>query len=106
LSINKCVVGAQTANIDATKPNQRTFTANIPKRFNDNLINFQTIDKKLENKINEINLNQQKILAASQANENYFQKNFNIEDSLKQTSNLENFIVAESARSIESDCKI
>ena len=59
-----------------------------------------------ENKINEINLNQQKILAASQANENYFQKNFNIEDSLKQTSNLENFIVAESARSIESDCKI
>lgn len=89
MTINKCVVGAQTANINTNNPSQRIFTANIPKRFNENLINFQKIDKKLENKIKEIDLNQQKILAASQVNENYFQKNFNIELPLKQTDNFE-----------------
>ena len=102
-------VGAQTANIDAKKPNARVFKANIPKNFNENLLAYQTIDKKLEKKITEINLNQQKILAASQANENYFQKNFNVEDSFKHTNNLENLInnqfnntTSESTKSFES----
>lgn len=100
VTINKCVVGAHTANIDNKKPNQRIFTANIPKKYNDTLLNYQALDKKFENKINEITLSQQKILAVTQqTNENFFQKNF-------EQTNLESIESAESIRSLEAETPV
>lgn len=94
------MVGAHTANIDNKKPNQRIFTANIPKKYNDTLLNYQALDKKFESKINEITLSQQKILAVTQqTNENFFQKNF-------EQTNLESIESAESIRSLEAESKL
>lgn len=90
---NKCVIGSYRANVDPRYPNQRAFSATIPKDYLENLrtsnitsIQLNTIDQNIITNLDKIQQQQQQQQLQSQRNTNNNYNTFENLDKLNLSS--------------------